>query len=135
MIYEIVILDINELREHEAINPVYVKELAEQIKKEGFVRNPIPVDNKHNIILDGHHRYHALKYLKCKKVPVYRLDYFSDEIKLDLWPEARIRGMTKITKQDIIKMALANKKYPPKTSRHIFQVQLPETPVVLSELL
>ena len=36
-----------------------------------------------NTIIDGHHRYFALKELGLKKIPVTFINYFSEKIKTD----------------------------------------------------
>lgn len=132
MKYEFAILPIEQIKEHEEINEDYLKELAAQIKKDGEVRLPILVEKKHYVCLDGHHRLLALKLLNCKRVPVYLVDYADDDIKVDLWPTANI---DRVTKEEVIRMAISGKKYTPKTTKHVLKEKLPEHPVSLEELM
>jgi len=126
------LVDIELLKEHEEIYPEKVDELAEEIKKDGVVKKPLLVDKKTYTILDGHHRYWALKKLGCKRVPAFLVDYLNDDrITVTLWPTAKIDH---ITKEMVIETALAGKKFTPKTSRHIVNIELPNIEVELSRL-
>ncbi len=129
---EFSLVDIDSLKEHEEIYPEKVKELAEEIKRDGVVKKPILVDKEHMVILDGHHRYQALKMLGCKKVPAFLVDYLHDDrIKVTLWPTAKISS---ISKELVVKTALEGKKFTPKTSRHIVEIELPEIETELERL-
>jgi len=111
---EILILKIDELKEHEDIRPAYLEELKNQIMLDGILKMPIAVDEETYVILDGHHRLQALKRLGCTKIPVVLVDYQSPEIKV----LAQREGET-ITKEMVIHMGLSGKKMLPKTSRHM----------------
>lgn len=114
---DIVILGIEELREHEEIRPHYLEELKNEILSDGILKMPIAVDRSTYIILDGHHRLHALKRIGCKKIPAILVDYHSEEIEVVPWRE----GET-ITKEMIIQTALSGKRLAPKTSKHMIRV-------------
>ena len=111
---EIVFFEIEELKEHEEIRPDYLEALKNEIMSDGILKMPIAVDKNTCIILDGHHRLHALKRLGCKKIPVVLVDYQSPEIKVIAWRE----GET-MTKEKIIDTALSGKRMPSKTSKHM----------------
>jgi len=68
---QIKIIKNNLLREHERLIKPHLKRLYNQIKKDGYVNNPIIVDKNTMIILDGHHRFNALKLLGMSSSPVY----------------------------------------------------------------
>lgn len=125
------ILDIEILHSHEAVNPDMLDCLAEQIAKDGALFRPIVVDEKTYVILDGHHRFEALKRLGCRKIPVYLVDYMNNAIEVMTWPGAVV---STITKDEIISMGLSDNVYPPKTSRHVIKVQLEDRPIDLTEL-
>jgi ParB-like chromosome segregation protein Spo0J len=59
------------LKEHERTIKKHLFELTNQIKKNGFIDNPIVVDKNTMIILDGHHRFNALKMIGLSSSPVY----------------------------------------------------------------
>jgi uncharacterized protein (DUF1015 family) len=111
---EFVIFEIEELREHEEIRPDYLEALKNEIQLDGILKMPICIDKNTCIILDGHHRLHALKRLGCKKIPCVLVDYQSPEIKVIAWRE----GET-MTKEKIIDTALSGKRMPSKTSKHM----------------
>jgi len=115
---DIVFIRIEELREHEEIRPDYLEELKNEILSDGMLKMPIAVDKSTCIILDGHHRLHALKKIGCKKIPVILVDYLSPEIEVIPWREGE-----KITKEMIIDTALTGKRMRPKTSRHMILVE------------
>jgi hypothetical protein len=115
---DIVFIRIEELREHEEIRPNYLEELKNEILSDGMLKMPIAVDRDTYIILDGHHRLHALKKIGCKKIPVILVDYQSPEIEVIPWREGE-----KITKEMIIDTALTGKRMRPKTSRHMILVE------------
>jgi ParB-like chromosome segregation protein Spo0J len=108
------IIELRKLKEHEQVSSERLKRLKQDIKKDGFLRNPIVVDKNTNIILDGHHRYQSIKELGCSKIMAQFIDYNSSEIKV----KARRKSET-ITKEDVIEAGLTGNKLPPKTSRHI----------------
>jgi len=59
------------LKQHEQIRKRHVQMLLKQIQHDGYLNNPLIVDKKTMIILDGHHRYNALKSLGMASSPVY----------------------------------------------------------------
>ena len=114
----ICLIDLEKLKEHEEIRPDYLEELKNEILSDGILKMPIAVDKKTYIILDGHHRLHALKKIGCKRIPVILFDYQSPEIKVLPHRE----GET-VNKEMIIQTALAGRRMPPKTSRHMILVE------------
>jgi hypothetical protein len=111
---EILLIDIEALKEHEEIRPDYLEELKCEILSDGILKMPIAVDRNTYIILDGHHRLHALRRMGCKKIPVILVDYQSPDIEVIAWREGE-----KITKEIIIHTALSGRRMPPKTSKHM----------------
>lgn len=81
----IALVDIEQLHDHEQIRQDYLSQLAEEIKKDKELRYPIIVDKYSNVVLDGHHRYFALKKLGCFRVPAYIVDYYNPKIKVGRW--------------------------------------------------
>ena len=114
---ECVFLDLKELREHEEIRPAYLEELKNEILGDGILKMPICVDRETCIILDGHHRLHALKRIGCKKIPCILVDYHSPEIKVVPWREGEV-----VTKEMITETALTGGRMPPKTSKHMILI-------------
>ena len=112
------LVDLVALREHEQIRPEYLEQLKNEILSDGILKMPIAVDKKTYIILDGHHRLHALKRIGCKRIPVILFDYQSPEI--EVIPH---RDGETVTKEMVIQTALAGRRMPPKTSKHMIMVE------------
>jgi hypothetical protein len=118
---ETALVDLDELREHEGIEPVHLEKLKNQILKDGILKKPIVVDRSTKIILDGHFRFNALKQLGCSKIPVFFVDYSSPRILVEGWRDGEA-----VTKKDVIRAGLTGKKLPPKTSKHMLRLHISE---------
>ncbi len=119
------------LKEHEEVIEEHVIEIMNKIIKDGVLHKPLLVDINYNIILDGHHRYHALKRLKARRIPVFYVDYFSKDVIVSSWRHGIIVG-----KDLVIRIALSGRKLPPKTTRHILRgISVPEINLPLTSLL
>jgi hypothetical protein len=112
------LIDLDELKEHEQIRPDYLEELKKEILSDGILKMPIAVDKTTYIILDGHHRLHALRRMGCKRIPCILFDYRSPEI--EVLPQRE--GET-VTKEMIIETALRGRRMPPKTSKHMVMIE------------
>lgn len=77
---------ISRLLPHEEIIGPELKRLVEDLKANGFLKYPVVVSRDTYVILDGHHRYSALKELGFEYAPVILLDYEDDNlISVDTW--------------------------------------------------
>lgn len=126
----ITLIDPNDLRLHEDIDPIQVQRVLEQMRESGQFETPLLVDRQTLVVLDGHHRLWASKDLGCKRIPCYCVDYLTDDsIQLQTW-----RGDATLTKEEVIEMGLSDDMYPQKTTRHIYT--LPSwDPIPLEDLL
>ncbi len=106
-------INITKLKQHEKIITKHFTELKDQISKNRYIV-PIIVDSKNLIILDGHHRYNVMRELGYDKIPVFLVDYDSENIKVESWKKDK-----KVTKEDVIKRGISGNLFPPKTSRHV----------------
>jgi len=111
---DIILVEINDLKEHEEIRPPYLEELKNQILCDGILKMPIAVDRETYVILDGHHRLQALKRIGCTRIPVLLVDYQSPDIRV----HAQREGET-VTKEMVLETGLCGGRMPPKTSRHM----------------
>jgi len=117
------LIEIRRLHGHEQIRPALLRELTEQIRRDGMLKLPVLVADRDFVILDGHHRVEALRALGCKRVSVYLVDYDSDLVNLGTWPDAAVAV---VTKQEVIRRGLSNDLLPPKTTRHTLASPLEE---------
>jgi ParB-like chromosome segregation protein Spo0J len=114
----ICLIDLEALKEHEEIRPDYLEELKNEILSDGILKMPIAVDKTTYIILDGHHRLHALRRIGCKRIPCILFDYHSSEI--EVLPQ---REGESVTKEMIVETALAGRRMLPKTSKHMVMIE------------
>jgi len=126
------VVELRRLHGHERIRPALLKELTEQIRRDGFLKRPILVADRDFVILDGHHRAEAVRSLGCMKIPVYLVDYESDLVNLGIWPDATVAV---VSKKEVILRGLTKDLFPPKTTRHTVSVPLPERPTDLEDLM
>ena len=108
------LLPINKLLAHEQVSQQRLKEVMSLITEKGEIVNPIIVDRKTRVILDGHHRAAGLTKLGYKLVPVMAVDYFSDKVKVFLRREELIKKI-------VISRALKKRLLPDKTTRHFIK--------------
>ncbi len=113
---KIVFLDINTLRSHEEINRDRLSILVEEIKQDGCIKKPVVVENKHFVILDGHHRTAVLKQLKAQRVPVFLVSYADKNIRVYL---RRRELAIKNIKEAVIEMGKSDNVFPHKTTKHL----------------
>lgn len=97
---EPILIDVDKLLPHEEIVAGRLKNLKEKIKKEGVIDMPIiiapiPGTDKY-LIVDGHHRWAAVKELGYRKIPAIIIDYFDDSVKLGTWYPAIIGDIEEI---------------------------------------
>jgi hypothetical protein len=78
-------IDIENLKPHEEIVETTVDKLVNAIQREGLLRDPLMIDKESDVVLDGMHRYNALKRMKCRFAPCCLLDYSSPLIKVGAW--------------------------------------------------
>ncbi len=80
-------------------------------KDDDIIISTIIVCSESNLIIDGHHRYTALKELGYNKIPVTIINYFSNHIITD--------EKDSLSKNKIIKNSLNGNLFEPKTTKHL----------------
>ncbi|MEM2179522.1 MAG: ParB N-terminal domain-containing protein [Nitrososphaeria archaeon] len=111
-----VLVSIELLKAHEEVDKNYCEKLRQIIEADKIIKKPIVADINTYIILDGHHRVNALKCLGCRFVPTILVDYNSPLIIVDSWNNVQL------DKKTIVLKALEGKMFPPKTTKHMIQV-------------
>ena len=114
---ETYIVELDKLRQHEEVDPNHLKELKKEIESDKILKMAIVVDKNTNVILDGEHRFNALRELGCRKIPVIYVNYNSPDIEVQSW-----KGNPHLTKKDIIEAGLGGRRFPPKTTKHMINV-------------
>ena len=69
------IVDADSLLPHEATQKQRLHRILLDLRRRGLLYRPIIVEEKSNVIIDGHHRYEALRILGAKRIPVARAQY------------------------------------------------------------
>jgi hypothetical protein len=82
---KITLVEVDKLYIHEEIIPKILSSLVEKIKNDGVWIDPIIVDEKTMIVLDGVHRVAAAEKLGFKYIPVCLVDYDNPSIELHTW--------------------------------------------------
>ncbi|MEF0944236.1 ParB N-terminal domain-containing protein [Rhizobium sp. BR 362] len=121
------LLDPRKLTPTEEIDGDRVAELEQEIVQSGRWTRPITVHRDDWFVMDGHHRLTIAQRLDFKLLPVVLLDY--DTVRVEAWRQ----GET-ITPDMIFEMARSGRKFPSKTTRHIFEGPPPACDIPLGDL-
>jgi hypothetical protein len=105
---------ISELLPHEECEQDRLEALLDLIVKDGVLKKPIAVDKGTRVILDGHHRFEALKCMGCKYIPCVMFNYKSPLILVKSFRDGK-----NIPKEQVLKAGLSGKLFPPKTTKHL----------------
>ncbi|MGI0055069.1 MAG: ParB N-terminal domain-containing protein [Thermoplasmata archaeon] len=124
------ILPIDRLHAHEATDPSAVANLRGEMLRTGVFAEPIWVARGSYVILNGHHRWEALRALGGRRIPAWVFDYLEDEeIRLDRW-----NAGPPISKSEVVRAAVQGRRFPIKTTRHRLAHSLPTRSTPLTEL-
>jgi len=120
---KIALVPIDELKPHEKGSPLYLELLKQEILRDGILKYPIIADEKSHVILDGMHRWLALKSLGYTLIPVMLVDAFQN-------PKIRVGRRRihryvadldeEITIERVISAGLNGCLMKPRSTRHFF---------------
>ncbi len=112
LVKDVKLVDISLLKPHEKIIKKNKTSLAKFIKsyENYYIISSIVCCHKSMLIIDGHHRYFALKELGFRKVPVTLVDYSNNSI--------RTGRVNPLKKNDIIKVGKSSGLLEPKSTEH-----------------
>jgi len=82
---KITLVESSSLHIHEEIIPEILERLIEKIKSDNVWTDPIIVDEKTMVVLDGMHRVAAAERLGFKYIPVCLVDYDDPSIEVYAW--------------------------------------------------
>ena len=107
------LVDVDLIFPHEKIIEKNTSTISNFLKSfnDHIILSSILCCSKSMVIIDGHHRYFSLKKLGFKKIPVTKLDYFSDDIKTSI--------DQKHSKDQIIEHGINGDLMEPKSTSHI----------------
>lgn len=126
---QIIFINPRELIPHERVSLAHACYVLLQMILFRRFDTPLLIDAKTKTILDGHHRSYVAHRLGFKSVPCYCIDYLVDD-SIQVYSR---RTEIPVAKKDVINMALSEKVFPHKTTRHEYKI--PEfQPWFVSEL-
>ena len=113
IVKEIKEVRIDDILPHEKviIDKKEVLKSSLKYKDEYIIISTILICSQSNMIIDGHHRYTALKELGYEKVPVTIVNYFSDKIITD--------ENDTFSKKEIIYRSKTGDLFEPKSTKHL----------------
>jgi hypothetical protein len=76
---------VKELLPHEQTISPNLKRLKEAMLNIGQVVDPIIVDKKTGLVIDGNHRQKVLEIIECPYAAVQTVDYMREDITVDTW--------------------------------------------------
>lgn len=120
-------INISEIQPHEEV----IKERKEQLIKylgtslDQITIPSIVVDDKSNTIIDGHHRFHALKELGYSMVPITKIDYFNNSIITHYNPNLSF------SKEEIVSSANRKELLNPKSTIHQIRYKNHSYPIII----
>lgn len=107
------LLPLDRVRPTEETDPDRVAALARKIARDGFWTDPLRVEKRHAILMDGHHRLAAAGRLGLVRVPCVAYGYGEVSVE-SRRPEFRVDPAA------VIRRGLERRPFPPKTTRHRF---------------
>jgi len=111
---ELITVKLSDLRTHEHFYEKTGASLLVYLQSLDTISMPsIIIDLKTNVIIDGHHRYDALKKLGVQEVQVTGIDYLH-------YPGITVHPTLSITKEMVIEIGLSDSNFQPKTTQHLF---------------
>ncbi len=116
-------MPVDGLRPHEKGSPLYLQLLRQEILKDGMLKYPIIADEKTHVILDGMHRWLAIKSLGCTLIPVMLVDVFQNsKIRVGRRRIHRYTGDTdtEVSIEQVISAGLSGRLMKPRSTRHFF---------------
>lgn len=127
--FELVPLD--RLRPHEAFDQAGVDAIIADLHHRRVFHEPIWVARGSHVILNGHHRWAAMRAIGARRIPAWVFDYLGDDsIHLDRWTPGE-----PISKREVVEAGTSGRLFPQKTTRHRLASELPPRAVPLSELM
>lgn len=124
------LVPVASLHPHEMVDEKDVEQLTQTLGASGLLEEPIWVSDQDGVILNGHHRFAALKRLGARRIPAWVIDYSDPAMKLGRWSPG-----PPLEKPEVLRRGRAGSLFPPKTSRHVWRgPALAPHPTTIAEL-
>ena len=85
MLKTLEVRETKSLLSHEQVISYNLKRLKEAMLNLGHLVDPLIIDRKTGVVLDGNHRLKVLEIIECPHATVQAVDYSSDEFKVGTW--------------------------------------------------
>jgi len=109
--FKLALLELSLLNPHEEVIDSLVRKLSDEMESEEEVRDPLIIDEKGHVILDGMHRFNSLKRLRCRFAPCCLIDYDNPKIKVESWYRVfNIEESEKLAEELLEEFAVTYKK-------------------------
>ncbi len=82
---KIIFKSINDLVPHEDVEYNRMRRIVASIARNRYILKPIIIEKSRNIIIDGHHRFYALRILGSRQIPVVEAEYCKDIKFINSW--------------------------------------------------
>ncbi|MEM3596656.1 MAG: ParB/RepB/Spo0J family partition protein [Candidatus Bathyarchaeia archaeon] len=120
---KVVVLPVDELKPHEKGSPLYLEILKQEITRDGVLKYPIIADEKTRVILDGMHRWLALKNIGYTLIPTILVDA-SKNLGIRVGKRRIHRYIydqdAEIPIEDVISAGISGRLMKPRSTRHFF---------------
>jgi len=110
MLEKLEIRQVKSLYGHEQTISRSLKRLKEGMLNIGQLVDPLIVDKKTGVVLDGNHRLKVLEILECPHAVCQTVDYNSPEIEVKTWQPSLKITVDELTKLDSIKYEKVEKE-------------------------
>jgi L-serine kinase (ADP) len=98
---QLCIIPLDAIRPHEKTIHSLLGQIRNDMSRTGYQRDPILVDRRTRLALDGMHRIESLRSLKAKYAVCAEFDYLDESVKLERWLRTIIAPGRKIIAQII----------------------------------
>jgi hypothetical protein len=102
---------------HEEIISELLNELVQNMKQSGVVKDPVIVDERTRVVLDGMHRVAALREMGYAYLPICEVDYRNPSIKIRCWYRV-VKGKDGEKFREVLRLlSLESQSCPPQKAR------------------
>jgi len=90
------LVPIASLSGYERPNENRVAQIFKSLEQTKILINPVIVDANLNLLIDGHHRIEAFKWVGLKQIPAFNVSYLSNDVRVESWARVTRAPVDKI---------------------------------------